>query len=407
MKILFYNHTAKVSGAERVLLLILSLLDAREFRAVVMCPAGELQTLVEGQNVPCVVTENLVARFTYHPALLWQYLRSFARVIRTVRAQVKAAAPDVIHANSIRAGLVMTFATLGLSVPVVWHLHDLLPHHPISTAIRCCVSLSARVRLLAVSQATENRFRGWLLRPFRQRVPSTVLRNCADTERFQPDETSRQRIRTELGLPATAFVIGIIGQITARKGQLGLLNAFAKVQERIPTAVLLIVGEPLFTAADQEYWQLLQQQTQTLGLAAKVHLLGARRDVPAVMQTLDLLVVNSLEEPCGLVVLEGMASAIPVLATRVGGTPEMIQHGSHGWLVSSQREDELATAIGQLQTDPTLRARLADAARERVSTQFSIASYQQAVVQFYREMQPQSCTGRQRQPQAITEGSER
>ena len=392
MKILFYNHTPIVSGAERVLLLILSQLDRREFQSAVLCPAGDLQPLVEAKNVPCMVVEPLQARFTWRPDYLLRYLLSFVQVMRNVRAQVRQLAPDLIHANSIRAGLVMTAATMGWRVPVIWHLHDLLPHHPISTAIRVCVLLSSRVRLLAVSQATAQRFCGLLLRLFPRRTPSGVLLNCADTEKFQPNDESREAIRTELALQAKQFVIGTIGQITERKGQLGLLNAFAEVLPVIPHAMLLIVGEPLFTAADQQYLQRLQHTAEELGLTPHVRFLGARRDVPAVMQALDLLVVNSLAEPCGLVVLEGMASGLPVLATAVGGNPEMIQPASTGWLVPAQDNPALAAAIIKLQQTPSLRKQLGRNARLRVSEHFTMGGYLSALAQFYRDYGGQNIT---------------
>ncbi len=383
MKLLFYNHTAIVSGAERVLLLIVSQLDPREFNCVVLCPRGALQQEVEAKGVPCRTVEPLEARFTWHPGLLWRYLVSFVRVIRNVRRQVKTIAPDLIHANSIRAGLVMTAATLGLRVPVVWHLHDLLPRHPLSTAIRAAALSSAHLRLLAVSQATAERFRGLLLRPFARRVPTTTILNCADTNRFQPDAALRQATRAALGLDDATFVLGIVGQITERKGQLGLLHAFAQVAKTLPEAVLLIVGEPLFTAADQEYHQRLQQTADALGIAAQVRGLGARRDVSALMQALDLLVVNSLAEPCGLVVLEGMASGLPVVATAVGGNPEMLNHALSGWLVPAQDEAALAQAILHLSQLPRLRAQLGLNARLQVTQHFTIEMYMDKLRAFY------------------------
>lgn len=385
MKILFYNHTDIVSGAERVVLLILSQLNS-EFQSVVMCPAGDLKRQVEAQKIPCLEVKKLEARFTWRLDLMVQYLISFWHVMRSVRSQIKTINPDLIHANSIRAGLAITAATVGLNVPVIWHLHDLLPHHPISTAIRLFVLLaSTRIKLLAVSQATANRFRGILLHPFYERVPIKTILNCADTEKFQPDEKKRFDIRSELAINRDVPVIGIIGQITERKGQLGLLHAFKRVVQEFPEAILLIVGEPQFNASDEKYFQLLRQTSEKLGIAPAVRFLGGRRDVPAVMQALDLLVVNSLAEPCGLVVLEGMASELPVIATAVGGNPEMIHHALNGWLVPVGNDEALAAAIIKLSQDKLLRKRLGSAARQQIYREFSVATYQQKLEQFYRQ----------------------
>lgn len=381
MKVLFYNHTTTVSGAERVLLLILSQLDKSEFDSVVLCPSGELKQLVEEQSVMCHAVEPLQARFTWRPDLLLRYLVSFLRVMRNLRTQVNAIAPDVIHANSIRAGLAMTAATIGLRVPVIWHLHDLLPYHPISTVIRAFVLCSQRVHLLAVSQATAKRFRGLLLRL--RRVPVEVILNCADTEKFQPNEAVRDAIRAELQLEATTPVVGIIGQLTPRKDQLGVLRAFADVVEKIPQAVLLVVGKPLFTDHDQEYARRLKQAAISLGIHEQVRFLGARRDVAAIMQALDLLIVNSLAEPCGLVVLEGMASGLPVVATAVGGNPEMVRHALSGWLVVPNDSSFLADEMLYLLQSTSLRRQLGRNARMQVTQHFTVEIYMNKLKAFY------------------------
>lgn len=383
LKILFYNHTAKISGAEYVLMLILSQLNRQRFTPVALCPAGTLQEKITALGVPCHQVEHLEARFTWRPDDLLRYLISFYRVIRNVRQSVRQVRPDLIHANGIRPGLVMTAATFGLGVPVIWHLHDLLPHHPLSTLIRLFVLASSRSSMIAVSDATARRFRGTILRY--RRAPLKTILNCVDSARFRPDNAARTKTRAELGLQPDNFVVGIIGQIAARKGQLGLLRAFATVTLTTPQARLLIVGEPLFTQADQEYAKLLRQTVTTLGLTDYVHFLGARSDVPAVMQALDLLVVNSLEEPCGLVVLEGMAGGLPIIATAVGGNPELLDNAVSGWLIPSQDDEALAHAIETLGTMPQRLKQLGANARRKACEQFTIAPYIAAVEEFYRE----------------------
>src|SRR6185437_16315911 len=94
----------------------------------------------------------------------------------------------------------------------------------------------------------------------------------------------------------TDMAIGIVGQLTPRKGQLELLRAFAEALTKAPNSVLLIVGEPLFNR-DHEYLELIKRTTAELGIGNKVRILGARSDVGAIMRTLDLLVVNSSGVP--------------------------------------------------------------------------------------------------------------
>lgn len=382
MRILFYNHTGQASGAERVLTMILARLDARAFAPVVVCPeAGTLAMMVREIGAPVETIAGLDARFTWRPDHLLRYARSFLQVIRQLRRKVQSIKPDLIHANSIRAGLVATAATFGLRVPVVWHLHDLLPRHPLSTAIRSFASVSRRTRMIAVSEAVARNFRGRFAAALKNRV--VVILNAIDLDEFQSQKTSPDALRADLGLAADDFVLGIIGQLTPRKGQLALIDAFSHA--RVSQAKLLIVGAALFNR-NGDYAQRLEDASKAHGVGDRVRMLGARRDIGAIMQTLDLLVVNSTAEPFGLVILEAMACGTPVLATAVDGIPEIVEHGTNGWLVPSNNKRMLVQAITHLSRNPELRVRLAAAGREHVAANFTFDRFLNELEGFYEEI---------------------
>ena len=384
MKILFYNHTGTVSGAERVLSMILTRLDRNRFNLVVVCPdASRMMELAASQSVRTRGLRQLDARFTWRPDRIVNYLISFAKVIGRARKIIIEESPDAIHANSIRAGLVMAAATLGLQVPVVWHAHDILPRHPLSTAVRLFAAVTSRNRILAVSHAVATRFRGVLLRPFERRVPIAVIHNAVDLDRFHPDTDAREGMRCALGLKSTQPVAGIVGQLTPRKGQLELIEGFAYVAREVPDAILLIVGEALFNR-DEEYAELLKLTVASLGIADRVRFLGPRSDVPKLMQGLDLLIINSHEEPFALTVLEGLASGTAVLATSVGGTPEMICHGENGWLVKRRDHDDLVKGMLTLFRDEPLRRQMGSNGRRDAIARFSIDRFMTEVLILYR-----------------------
>jgi glycosyltransferase involved in cell wall biosynthesis len=407
MKILFYNHTGQVSGAESLLLMILARLDRTGFEPVVVCPEqGPLANMVAELRVPVETLAGLDARYTWRADHLLRYLKSFLQVIRQIRQKVISIKPDLIHANSIRAGLVATAATFGMGTPVVWHVHDLLPRHPLSTAIRAFAFLSPRTTLIAVSQAAANKFSGAFL-PWKNRV--TVILNAIDLAKFHPNKTARQEIRDELlsgheypsasgtaaellargprsappGIPHAEFVIGIVGRLAPEKGQLELLHAFAQVLKESPQAMLVMVGAPLFNR-DHEYLQLLKQTAVELGIAERVRMPGARKDVAAIMQALDLLVINSVVEAFCLVALEAMACGTPILATVSGGIPELIEHGKNGWLLPRRDEQTLAAAILDLSRQPALCARLAEQGKKHIDSRFCADRYVSELQTFYR-----------------------
>jgi glycosyltransferase involved in cell wall biosynthesis len=382
LRILFYNHTGQVGGAERLLLTILARLDRPIFDPILICPEqGPLQRMGARLGVPAESVCVLDARFTWRVDHLVRYLKSFARVILDLRKRVISIDPDLIHANSVRAGLVVTAATLGLKKQVVWHIHDLLPRHPFNSLIRAVGLLSRRTRMIAVAEASADRFVG-SFRPLKTRV--TVIPNGIDLDKFHPDPITRRKIRGELQLGADEPVIGIIGRLTPSKGQLELLRAFKRVVSEFRTATLLIAGAPAFNQ-EFEYAELLKRAASELGISNRVLMLGARDDVAAVMQALDLLIVNSSSEACCLVVLEAMACGVPVLATRTGGTPELIEHGKDGWLVPLRDEDALATAIIKLICQPDLRSQFARQGRQRVTARCGVRRYIKEIQNFYLE----------------------
>jgi glycosyltransferase involved in cell wall biosynthesis len=378
MKILFYNHTSQVSGAERVLLLILRQLSRDGFQPLLVCPGeGKLQNEAKAVGVHCETVDQLRARFTRRIDHLLRYLTSFVSVMRQVRAQVVKFQPEVIHANSIRAGLVVSAATIGLGIPVIWHVHDLLPRHPFSTLIRLLVFILPQIRIVAVSRVAADRLRGDLPRWLPSRTDVTVLHNSVDVKRLSAASGGFQEanaLRKELRLRAADPLIGIVGNLSPGKGQLELITAYAEVLKKIPDSALLIVGSALFNGEDG-YQQLLSAQAKALGIADRLRFLGQRNDVPAIMRSLDLLVLNSKSEAFPLAALEGLASGVAVLSTSVGGVPELINHGENGWLIPSGDQNKLAEAIVLLMTQPELRARLAEKGHQHVATNFTVDKF--------------------------------
>lgn len=358
LKILFYSHTGKVSGAENILLLALKHLDRGKFAPAAICPAeGGLADKIRELGIECRPVEKLEARFTWRIDLLIKYLISFWRTIKNLRREILRDEPDLIHANSIRAGLAATAATVRTGIPVFWHLQDELRRHPLSTLIRLFVFFSDRIRLIAASAATAGSFRGRLLSE--KRPPWRVIHNVIETNRFRPDPEAGTKIRRELELDSEEFVVGIIGQITPRKGQLELIRVFAKNMRDMPSATLLIVGEPMFNK-DHIYLEQIKEEIIRLKLDKRVRLLGQRRDVPAILSALDTLVVNSESEALVVVAIEAMACGTPVIATDVGGTREMITDRVNGLIVPWGDSRHLGEALKEISRETELRKSFAD-----------------------------------------------
>ena len=194
--------------------------------------------------------------------------------------------------------------------------------------------------------------------------------NGVDSRNFKPRPGRPARLREQLDRGAGADgddeapLIGFVGRLSPEKGPEVAVRAAMLLQARCPQAHLVMVGEGPMHAE-------LEAQIAILGLAGKVHLLGPRNDMPDVYNDLDLLVCSSYSEALPLALMEAMASGLPTVATRVGGVPDIVEHGQTVWLVGPGDFDDIANRCAQLLTDDELRQHMGRRARVRACERFS------------------------------------
>ena len=180
-------------------------------------------------------------------------------------------------------------------------------------------------------------------------------------------------------LPHGAPIVGNVGALVGHKGQRHLVEAMSLVIRQVPDARLVILGEG-------ELRPQLEQQVKHLHLEKHVVLPGFRPDVLSMIKGFDLFVMSSETEGLGTSLLDAMSARKPCVGTRVGGIPEVIEDGVTGLLVPSHDAPSLADAIGRLLKDAALRARMGDAAFERVKACFSVEKMVEATVTAYRRL---------------------
>jgi glycosyltransferase involved in cell wall biosynthesis len=182
----------------------------------------------------------------------------------------------------------------------------------------------------------------------------------------RPRDFSQSALRRELDLPAGS-VIGIFGRLTRWKGQHVALEALRS----LPGVHLVVVGEALFTEDDRAYREELHRTAEEPGLQGRVHFLGFRSDITALLQAMDVVVHCSVAaEPFGRVIVEAMLAGTPVVATRGGGVDEIITDGEDGFLVPAADPPALALAVGRIIQDPALVSKLSTAALQGASERF-------------------------------------
>jgi glycosyltransferase involved in cell wall biosynthesis len=209
----------------------------------------------------------------------------------------------------------------------------------------------------------------WLERDVRVRCPVVQIYNGVDTEVFRPGTTGAE-VRRELGCPPDAPLVGCVGRLDPIKDHETLLRAFDELRRRFPAAQLVCVGDGAERA----------RLTRLAGPG--VHLLGTRTDTPRLLQAMDVFALASRNEGISNTILEAMATGLPVVASRVGGNPELVVDGGTGRLFQAGDVDALAAALAEYLGDPALRAAHGEAGRDRCLERFSV----DAMVRAYEDV---------------------
>jgi glycosyltransferase involved in cell wall biosynthesis len=303
---------------------------------------------------------------------------------------------QVVHNHMYRAEIVGTRAAirlgeLGLPRPyIVATVHSSRVRSPEDREL--VAALTPRMdRLIAVSRSIVAKIE----REGRTGAPVDLIYNGVDLSRYDHTEACCT-LPEEYGFPVGSPLVGIVARLEPEKGHATLLEAWPKVLARVPDARLLIVGEGSLreTLETQAHNMVLLGEacdgdhyvgTRHARPGAKVVFTGRRDDVPSVTAAMDVAVLPSYREALGLAILEAMALGRPVVATNVGGIPEMVVDGVTGLLVPPHDPDALASAITRLLTDHPLADMVARAGHDLVHDRFCIDLMVDAIEAIYDE----------------------
>lgn len=381
MRVLYVNQTSQVSGAERSLLSLLAGIR-EQVEPVVACPDGELAAAVESAGLwrePIVGTQ---ASFRLHPLHTSRGLLEIGRSALGVRRLASRLQPDIVHANTTRAGLLALLGRRRSGPPVLVHIRDWFPDGRFPRAVHGLIARRADA-IVANSAYVAAQFDD--LSP---RHPVRVVHNPVELDRFDPAAADGAAVRRELGLAGDVVVLSVVAQLTPWKGQDDAIRALAKLPGE---PVLLLAGSAKFAGAGTQYDNVayereLHELATQLGVAERVRFLGERSDVANVLAATDVALLPSWREAFGRIAVEAMAMGIPVAATSEGGPAEIVREGVDGLLIPPRRPDLWATELTPLLADPEQRQRMSQAARER-ARDFSLSAHVTAILSIYAELQ--------------------
>jgi L-malate glycosyltransferase len=245
-------------------------------------------------------------------------------------------------------------------------------------------------RLVDIVLVNAESIRRWLIEEGFQSEKIITIRNGIDIDACGMSHTGTN-IREQYHIAPHAPIVLMLSRLDPRKGVDDFLYAAALVSARFPQARFLVVGEKLQTrnrvvSVDHDYHAYLHALTEKLGLTDKVIFTGRRADVATILAESTVSVLPSLSEGIPNTLLESLAAGVPVVATRVGGIPELVNDGDNGLLVPVKSPPELATSIGKLLSDKDLATRLGIRASATIRRDFSLHRMIQDTDAMYRKL---------------------
>jgi len=348
--ILYLNDAVEIGGGEKNLLSIINRLDQSCWKPIVTCPAkGSFSKILEERGIQIEFVKFPDWRkFKDFPLRMGTFWKLF-NIVQRERVRI-------IHANSPPWFPVGWFVAKYFNVPTVVSVQGPLPPKRVRQFY-----LNRADLVVPISRDLESRvLKGGVAKERVQLIYSGI--DCQDfAQRGMPDSFSSQRER--YGIGENEFVMGCVANLAPYKGQDILLKAFKLVLEKCAAIHCMFVGR------DTDVFGMeVKKMAKQVGIAHCTHFTGFQMDIRPFLETMDLVVLPSRSEGLGIVLLEAMAMHKPIVATQVGGIPEIIEDRVSGLLCPKEDPEALAQTILELIESPSLLAQIAEAGYQRAKS---------------------------------------
>ena len=367
-KTIFYiTPSVELLGARISLVELLRHLDRTKYRPVVIC--HKYGPLIE--KLKDIHVETRIVRFgNWRKAKYWPLI-PFA--IREMVALGKIENAALFHSNEFWSFPYARLTANRLKIPAFSHFRCSRTPQQIPPRKIKNYMLPKADKLIAVSKAQTRLFKDFP--EMADRI--TVIHNGVDLDLFQKADGSS--FRSEMGIEPNGLLFGIVGPVSPHKGVEEFIRAAKIIWESHPKAKFVVVGPDRPHAFAEE----MQKLAQSMQMEKNVIFTGFRFDIPQIMAALDALITPSRVEAFGRVILEAMSAGASVIASEVGGIPEIIDSPDVGVLVPPQSPEKLASAVLNLISDPIRKQRMINAARENVRNRFTIIQHTRQVEKVY------------------------
>lgn len=354
--ILYLSTSSGPGGAERVISNLAASLNPDRYRAVLcLFRPGWLQERSESRGIRTFIIPT-------HGMTDWRWAIQFKRLLRQERV-------DLVHAHEFDANTQGTFVAALSGIPLVATVHGKNYFWERFRRRLAYRWVSRRTTMVAVSQNLKQFIVEKVgVAPERVKVLYNGVDALPHYDRVDVDDCKK-----ELGMPENHQIVGVVGNLYPVKGHQYLIDGLPSILAKCPNTSFVFAGRG-------ELEGELKAQVHRLGVETKVFFLGLRQDIPRILAMLDVFVLPSLSEGLSMAILEAMSVGKPVVATQVGGNPELVLNGETGFLVPPRDSQALASSVVALLTNRQQAAQFAERAKRRAEGQFSlrtmVSSYQ-------------------------------
>lgn len=370
--ILILHEVAEISGAENSLIGLAKNIDRSKFNPIFILPQ-EGPLFLELTKLGVEVYANRFPRVRRGLGVFGS-INKFIHIIKEKDIRL-------IHSNSIRTHIYGVILAKLSNIPVIWHQRNLISGEIIDPD-RLLSFLPDKI--ICNSFAVARRF------VKKGNLPDKVkvVYNGVDVQKFNP-QVNPDKIRQEFGIKADEDVVGIVSRFHPIKGYEDFFHAAKILLRDTPDAAknlrFLVAGGAVFEE-DKYMEKYLKDMVINLGLEKKIIFTGLRQDMPEIYAAMDIFVFTSHHEACARVILEAMACAKPIVAVNAGGTPEIVEDGTSGFLVEAGTPNSIAERIAFLLNNKAIAKKMGEEARRRAEEKFNIKKNAEEIQKIYLQL---------------------
>ncbi len=380
VKVIHIITKLELGGAQQNTLFTVSHLNAEKFQTFLIAgKGGELfekaQTLKNVFVAPDLIRQIRLIRDI-------KALVQLTGIIKKIKQLTPKSAPLIVHTHSSKAGILGRWAAKFSGVPIIIHsIHGFgfndYQHFLVRNFFILLEKITARITTTFIAVSRANIEQGERLGII-SRTNTRLIRSGIDIAGFQASDQTESSVKASLGIPVGAPVVSMIACLKPQKAPLDFIRACQQIRNQIPDAHFLLVGDGILRSAAQK--EVAQRSMQEC-----FHFLGWRTDIPAIMQATTVLALTSLWEGLPKVLPQAMAAGIPIVATKVDGSPEAVKDGFNGFLVNPGDIQGIAEKVTFLLQNPRHALEMGKKGNQNVG-EFDIHHMVKAQEELYDEL---------------------